>query len=209
MISHEYGVIMVHVPFSGTDVFEDCYIRNNHEHCISSFDTRKLPKNEPLEGHSLGKTINQFYDYELFSVVKSPYLRAYEMWKKNQSKLKKLKIQKQDIGEYFENLLNGQNCADGDKIKLQVDYLKSKNNSYFGYDNVDFEVNNLFHYETLMDNDFNEINEFLNNNGLNQLTYYVEPELNEKWREQYDKNSIEIINYIFEEDFDYCGYRKI
>jgi hypothetical protein len=60
-----------------------------------------------------------------------------------------------------------------------------------------------------MDNDFSEINEFLNNNGLNQLTYYVEPELNEKWREHYDKNSIEIINYIFEEDFDYCGYRKI
>ena len=43
---------------------------------------------------------------------------------------------------------------------------------------------------------------------MRPLTYFVDPDFNEDWSEYYDKNAIEIINYVFEEDFAYCGYRK-
>jgi hypothetical protein len=41
------------------------------------------------------------------------------------------------------------------------------------------------------------------------LSFFIDTSSNENWREYYDTQSIEIINYIFDEDFDYCGYRKI
>ena len=209
MISHDSGVILVNVPFSGADVFENCYIKKNDESCISSYDTKKLSQNEPLQHASLGRTINQFYDYSLFSIVKSPYLRAYEIWKKGQSNLKKEKMGKQDLGEYFENMLNGWNCIPEDKVESQSVYLQSNDNSYFGYNNVEFKVEELFHYENLIKNELTDINDFLEENQMRPLTYFVDPDFNEDWSEYYDKNAIEIINYVFEEDFAYCGYRKL
>ena len=209
MISHDSGVILVNVPFSGADVFESWYIKKNDESCISSFDTKRLSQNEPLQHATLGRTIKQFYDYSLFSIVKSPYLRAYEIWKRGQNKLKKEKMGKQNLAEYFENLLNGWNCIPEDKIEPQSVYLQSKNNMYFGYNDVEFAVTELFHYENLIKNDLESINTFLESNGMRRLSYFVDADFNEDWIEHYDKDAIEIINYVFEEDFSYCGYRKL
>ena len=209
MISHDCGVIFVNIPHCGGDLFEDFYIKKSDDTIISSSDVKKLPGGVPLVGKSLGKTIRQFHDYDLFAIVKSPYLRAHEMWIEGQTKLRKSSIRKQSIGEYYENLLNGWECADDDAISCQASYLKSTDESYFGETNVDFEVKNLFHYENLMENNLTEINEFLTYSGMHPLQFYVDYSYNDVWREHFDQHSIEMINYIFDEDFEYCGYIKI
>jgi hypothetical protein len=210
MISHDNGVILVCVPYSGADIFENCYMQIQKTDCISSFDTKRLPDNKILTENTLGNTIRKFHDYDLFAIVKSPYQRAYEMWMVGQSKLKKSRIGKQTIGEYYENLLNGWDCVEGDKIQTQVEYLKSDdNNTYFGASDVNFKVENLYHYEDLIKNKFDGVNDFLSYNDMNNLSYYIDYDYDETWRENYDKNSIDIVNYVFDEDFSYCGYGKI
>ena len=190
-------------------MFEDFYIKKNDNTIISSTDTKRLPDKIPLVGKSLGKAIRQFHDYDLFSIVKSPYHRAHEMWLEGQTKLRKASIRKQSVGEYYENLLNGWECAEDDMIYSQVSCLKSTDGAYFGEKNVDFEVKTLFHYEDLVDNNLADINEFLTRCGMHSLQFYVDYSYNDIWREHFDQHSIEMINYIFDEDFEYCGYGKI
>lgn len=209
MISHDCGVILVNIPFNGTDIFEDLYIKKHERNIIASTDVKKLPNKEPLTGRNLAKIIRQFHDYEVFSIVKSPYRRAYEMWIAGQKKLKQSNIKKQNLGEYYENLLNGWNCVEDDSILRQTSYLKTKNNTYFGEKNVNFEVTNLFNYEKLIENNLYELNDFLTENNLHSLQFYVDPFYHEDWREHFDSHSIDLINYIFDEDFEYCGYGKI
>jgi hypothetical protein len=209
MISHEYGFMLVHIPFTGSEFLEEDYVKRNHEFVIASSDTKKLARGIPLEGNQLGKTIKQFYDYELFAITKSPYLRAVEMWINAQPKLRECGVGRLTLGNYYENLLNQWNYAPDDKIIKQVDYLKSVDGMYFDTE-VDVEVNNLFKYEFLIDGDMTELNEFLRNFGADGMPYYVDSnKLDDKWDEEYDDHAIEMVNYIFDEDFEYCGYSKL
>lgn len=209
MISHEYGFMLVHIPFTGSKFLEEDYVKRNYEFVIASNDTKKLAQELPLEGNQLAKTIKQFYDYELFSVVKSPYLRAVEMWIDAQPKLRECGVGRLTLGNYYENLLNQWKYAPGDKIIKQVDYLKSTNGFYFETE-LDIEISQLFKYEFLVDNDIKELNEFFQKLGANTISYYVDPKkLGDTWDEYYDDHAIEMVNYIFDEDFEYCGYSKL
>ena len=209
MISHEFSFILIQAPFTGSEFLEEDYVKRNYEVVISSSDTKKLAQELPLEGKQLAKTIKQFYDYELFSVVKSPYLRAVEMWMKAQTKLRKSGVGKLTLGNYYENLLNNWKCAPGDSIIKQVDYVKSTDGMYFDVE-LDVEVDTLVKYEFLVDGQLEELNTFFGNLGAPSIPFYHDPtRLDDSWERHYDKHAIEIVNYIFEEDFDLCGYRKL
>lgn len=209
MISHEYGFMLVHIPFTGSKSLEEDYVKRNHEFVIASDDTKKLAQELPLEGNQLAKTIKQFYDYDLFAIVKSPYLRAVEMWIDAQPKLRKSGVGRLTLGNYYENLLNQWKCAPDDKIIKQVDYLKSTNGMYFGTE-VDVNVNNLFKYEFLVDGNITELNEFFTRVGSNGMPFYHDPQkLDDDWDAHYDDHAIEMVNYIFAEDFEVCGYSKL
>lgn len=207
MISHENGLIFIHVPYNGGSILEELYLKKGNPF-ISSTDTKKLARGEILTGRTLAKTIKQFYDYDLFSLVKSPYLRAFEMWRDNHQTIKKTKYKKLTIGEYFENILNKK-----DEFK---DLYKSTQKShlvadgyFYGEQNLNFEVNNLFSYEDMIKSNLDSINEFLSSNDAPLVGFYIDSDYDDSWRDNYDKNSIDIINYVFEEDFQYCGYQKI
>ena len=204
MISHDHGVIYIDIPYSGGNPFKEFYIDKHKE-------SMKLINGETGSeiGKATGKYIRDFFDYDIFSIVKNPYHRAVDMWVGAQSKFKRSNIKKQTIGEYYENLLNNWDCADGDEISKQIDYLKSSDDCYFGAPKVSFQTNHLFYFEDLIDSNLDSINSFFTANDMPQLPFYVEYSPVEKWREYYDTHSIEIINYIFDEDFEYCGYGKI
>jgi len=204
MISHDNGVIYIDIPFSGGSSFKEFYI-DKHKDSMKTIEG----ENRQAVDKATGKYIKQFFDYDIFTIVKNPYHRAVDMWSVAQSKYKKTNIKKQTIGEYYENLLNKWDCADGDAIVRQVDYLKSNNDCYFGVSDVSFETEHLFYFEDLIDSKLDSINLFFSENYMPRLAFYVEFSPNESWRDHYDKHSIEIINYIFDEDFEYCGYGKI
>lgn len=208
MISHEFGFVFVHVPFSGSESLEEDYLKKNGDIAIASADVDRLPWDTPMEGKNLGTIVKQFHDYDLFAIVKSPYLRAAEMWINAQSKLRKAEVGKLTLGNYYENLLNKWKYAPDDKIDKQVDYLRSKDGEYFGVE-VDFEVKNLFKYETLVDSDMSELNNFLAESLAPPLNYYHDPSLLKDWDQHFDSHAIEMVNYIFEEDFEFCDYRKL
>ncbi len=209
MISHEFSFIMVPVPFNGSEFLEEDYVKRNHEFVIASTDTKKLAQELPLEGKQLAKTIKQFYDYELFAIVKSPYLRAVEMWLEAQTKLRKSGVGRLTLGNYYENLLNNWKCAPDDSIITQVDYLKSKNGQYFEVD-LDIEIDTLVKYEFLVDGHLEELNGFFDKLGAPGIPFYHDPtKLDDSWNKHYDKHAIEMVNYIFEEDFELGGYRKL
>lgn len=200
MVSHECGVIYIDVPFSGGKSFEEFYIKKHNQLFV---------KNKEDINKYTAKCIREFFDYDIFAIVKNPYHRAVDMWLSAQSKYKKTNVKKQTIGEYYENLLNGWDCADGDALIFQTTYLKSKNGYYLETKDIDFECSNIFYYEELIDSKLDKINDFLSSNNMPNLSFFLDTSSNENWREYYDTQSIEIINYIFDEDFDYCGYRKI
>tara|TARA_Y100001933_G_C19004973_1_gene566194 strand:- start:3188 stop:3817 length:630 start_codon:yes stop_codon:yes gene_type:complete len=209
MISHEYGFMLVHIPFTGSKSFEEDYVKRNHEFVIASSDTKKLAQELPLEGNQLAKTIKQFYDYDLFAIVKSPYLRAVEMWINAQPKLRECGVGRLTLGNYYENLLNKWKFAPDDKIDKQVDYLKSINGMYFNTE-VDVNVKHLFKYEFLVEGNMVELNEFLKSLGANGMPFYHDSKkLDDTWDEYYDDHAIEMVNYIFAEDFEVCGYSKL
>jgi len=208
MISHEYSFVLVHVPFNGSESLEEDYLRANGDSAISSYDVDNLPWDTPLEGKNLGEIAKKFHDYDLFAIVKSPYLRAVEMWLDAQSKLRKAGIGKLELGNYYENLLNKWKHAPDDRINKQVDYLRSVNGEYFGTE-VDLEVKNLFKYELLVDGDMLELNTFLEGSHSSPLSYYHDPSMLKGWEDHYNDHAIEMVNYIFDEDFDFCGYFKL
>ena len=46
--------------------------------------------------------------------------------------------------------------------------------------------------------------------GLNTIKYYTDPNAIKDWEDYYlEKESIEIVNYIFEDDFENLGYSKL
>ena len=208
MISHEFGFVFVHVPFNGSESLSEDYLKHNSEYVISSFDVENLPWDTPLEGENLGNFVKQFTEHDLFALVKSPYLRAVEMWLDAQSKLRIAGVGRLTLGNYYENLLNKWKYAPDDKIDRQVDHLRSTDGEYFGVE-VDFEVKNLFKYENLVDGEMSELNEFLSELGTSNVNYYHDPSMLKDWEDHYDDHAIEMVNYIFDVDFDFCGYRKL
>lgn len=209
MISHEFSFIMVNIPFSGGAGLEEDYVKYNHEFVIASNDTRKLAQSKPLIGTQLAKTIYQFYDYELFAIVKSPYLRAFEMWKSAQHKLKNSGIGKLTLGNYYENLLNNWKCAPDDAIVKQSDYIKSTNGVYLDFE-VDVSIKNLFKYEFLVDGNISELNEYFQEIEAPTISFYSDGvKYDDSWNDHFDAHAIEVVNYIFEDDFQLCGYRKL
>lgn len=207
MISHENGLIFIHIPYNSGNEVEQCYLKKSNPF-ISAFDTKKLAKGEPLIGANLSNTIKQFFDYDLFSIVKSPYLRAYDMWVSNQSLIRKTKYKKLTIGEYLEFILNKYEGFADLYIGTQKSHLVSTGAMY-GINKLEFEVSNLFPYEDIIDNKFENINSFLETSHATPFSYFVDTKYDEDWRENYNKNSINMVNYIFDEDFQYCGYQKI
>jgi hypothetical protein len=208
MISHEFGFVFVHIPFNGSESLEEEYLKKNGEYAIASTDIDKLPWDTSLEGENLGNVIKQFHDYDLFAMVKSPYLRAVEMWLDAQTKLRIAGVGRLSLGNYYENLLNKWKYAPDDRIDRQVDYLRSTDGKYFGVD-VEFAVENLFKYENLVDGEMSELNKFLTEVSNTNVSYYYDPNLLKNWEEHYDRHAIEMVNYVFGEDFDFCGYRKL
>jgi len=205
MISHDAGIILVNVPFNGTYDFEKEYVKRNYESAIASNDTRK--NRDILEKKELGKIVSQFYDYELFTLTKSPYLRAYEMFVHERNLVDEKWFKKLSIGKFYEGILN-RKIENKTEILKQIDYCKS-NGNYFGHE-VNFEVNHRFQYEKLSGGDFTDINNFLREHNSNTINYMcVNVQSNQKWDEEYDEHSIEIVNYLFEEDFDFGNYRKL
>ena len=205
MISHEHGIILVNVPFNGTYDFETEYVKRNYETVIASNDTRK--NRDIIEKKELGKIISQFYDYELFTITKSPYLRAYEMFVHERNLVDEKWFKKLTIGKFYEGILN-RKIENKTEILKQIDYCKSQGN-YFGHE-VNFEVNHKFQHEKLSGCDFTDINNFLRENDANTINYMcVDVQFNQKWDEEYDEHSIEIVNYLFEEDFEFGNYRKL
>ena len=58
--------------------------------------------------------------------------------------------------------------------------------------------------------DWQEINKYLIETGLNPIRYYADSTIIKKWKEFYsEKESVEIVNYIFEDDFENLGYSKL
>lgn len=205
MISHDAGIILVNVPFNGTYEFEFEYVKRNYEIAIASNDTRK--NRAIVEKKELGKIIDQFYDYELFTITKSPYLRAYEMWVYEKNLRDEKWFKKLTIGKFYEGILN-RKIENKTEILKQIDYCKSQN-KYFGYD-ITFEVKNKFQYEKLSGGDSTDLNNFLRENDANTINYMcVDLQFNQKWDEEYDEHSIEIVNYLFEEDFEFGNYQKL
>ena len=198
MISHDCGVIYLNIPFSGGESFNKFYV-DRYKGSMKRIEGN----NENEIKQNTEKYIHDFYDYDLFTIVKNPYHRAVDMWLNAQSKFKRTSIKKQSISEYFENLLNKWDCSDEDYISYQTDYLIKKDN------HINYEVKNIFHVEDLINGKFDRINLFLEDNYMPSMSFYIEEPQDENWRDYYNKDSIEIINYIFDEDFEYCGYGKI
>lgn len=209
MISHEFNFIQIHIPFTSSKSVEEEYVNRNHEYVIASDDTKKLAKELPLEGKQLAKTIKQFYDYELFAIVKNPYLRAFEMWHDALPRLKEVGLNRMTLGKYYENLLNKWQFNPADSISKQSDYLRSSNGKFMDID-VEVKVEHLFKYEFLKDGDMTDLNNFLNGLSAPSLPFYYDnKEIQDDWDKHFDGHAIEIVNYIYEEDFDLCGYRKL
>lgn len=205
MISHDAGIILVNIPFNGTYKFESEYVKRNYESAIASNDTRK--NRAIIEKKELGKIIDQFYDYELFTITKSPYLRAYEMWVHEKNLIDEKWFKKLTIGKFYEGILN-RKIENKTEILKQIDYCKS-NGNYFGHE-VNFEVKHKFQYEKLIECDHNDLNNFFREHNANTINYIgVDIQSNQNWDEEYDDHSIEIVNYLFEEDFEFGNYRKL
>jgi len=180
MISNEHGFNFIEIPFSGSDLFLDSFWQTN----------RDLKEDDLL----LDKSI----EYYNAVIVQSPYQRAVSIYKNGSSLRKECDLKFQNFLTYFENNLNNWGeLVESDKFKSQYDYIKN-------YEDID-----IFKYEELIDS-WHPMNEYLTNIGLNTIKYYTDPIKIKNWEENYlEKESIEIVNYIFEDDFENLGYSKL
>ena len=179
MISNEHGLVFLEVPFLDLDLLEDVLIRSNQE---------TLFNNELL--------VNCIeYDYVTCSKKSiSSWVSIYQ----NGCKLRKdLKQKSQKIIKYIENNLNKWDTVEGDLFETQESYFLNQKDV------------NIFYYESLLE-DWTKFNEYITGTGLSSIKYYVDPDPIKKWESHYDdKIAIELVNYIFENDFDRLGYTKL
>ena len=59
MISHENGLIFIHVPYNGGSILEELYLKKGNPF-ISSTDTKKLARGKYLPVVLLQKLLNNF-----------------------------------------------------------------------------------------------------------------------------------------------------
>lgn len=180
MISNEHGFNFIEIPFGGGDLFLDPFRESN----------RDLKEDGVLLDNSI--------EYYNLCIVQNPYQRAVSLYKNGMQLRKEHDLKSQNFSTYFENNLNkwGDPVND-DNFTSQHDYIKS-------YDDID-----IFKYEELLKS-WHTINEYLVDIGLNTIKYYVDPGVVKKWENHYDdKIAIELINYIFEDDFEKLGYTKL
>jgi len=180
MISNEHGFNFIEIPFSGGDLFLDSFRESN----------RDLKEDENL----LDKSI----EYHNLCIVKNPYQRAASLYKNGMQLRKEYDLKSQNFSTYFENILNNWgDPVEGDKFTSQYSYIKD-------YDDID-----IFKYEDLLKS-WQYINEYIAEIGLNTIRYYTDPDKIKKWKDHYkESTAVEIVNYIFEEDFENLGYSKL
>ena len=135
-------------------------------------------------------------EYHNMAIVKSPYLRASCIFRNGLSLRKEHGLKPQTFTSYFENNLNKWDALTTDKFHSQYHYIKEVD---------DIEV---FKYEELMDT-WAPLNEYLGDIGVNTIKYFSEPII-KKWQDDYkDEGAVEMVEYIFEDDFENLGYSKL
>ena len=142
------------------------------------------------------KKLDTCIEYHTFSIAKSPYLRASCIFRNGLQLRKEHDLKPQTFLSYFENNLNRWDMLADDIFHSQYHYIK---------DAKDVE---LFRYEDLLET-WAPLNEYLKNIGLNPIRYFNE-EIIKNWQDDYStEKSVEIVEYIFEDDFENLGYSKL
>lgn len=181
MILNEHGFNFIEIPFSGCDIFVEVFRESNRE------------LNEDP------KLLTNAIQYHNVSIVKNPYHRAVSIHKNGLQLRKENELKSQSFLTYFENRLNNWGrLVKNDRFHPQFDYLK------------DFENDlNLFKYEDLL-HSWQPINDLIKEIGLNSIKVFTDPDAIKDWEKIYeDKDAVEIVNYIFEDDFKHLGYTKL
>lgn len=180
MISNEYGLNFIEIPFSGGDLSVDSLLESN----------RDLKEGDILLDNSI--------EYHNLAIIQNPYQRAVTIYKNGMHLRKENDLKSQKLPTYFENNLNnwGELVAD-DKFTSQYHYIET-------YSDID-----LFKYEDLIKS-WHPVNEYLANIGMSTIRYYTDPDVIKNWENHYqEKEAVEIVNYIFEDDFKNLGYPKL
>lgn len=179
MISNEHGIHLVNIPFSGYDLFMKAFAESNNE---LTMDDEKL---------------NDCIEYENFAIVRSPYLRAAYIYKNGMKLRKEHELKPQNFSKYFENNLNKWDTLETDLFTTQYNYIK------------DIDGVELWKYEELLDSWFG-LNDFLNESGVRPIKYYSEIDPIKNWHDFYEEpTAVELVEYIFEDDFENLGYTKL
>jgi hypothetical protein len=177
MVSNELGFVFVSVPYVGFELFKSVYCEKNGEHTIDD------------------SILLEVLDYEYAAIIKNPYHRAVDIWKNGCAIRKEQNKKQQLLGKYFENHLNRWDYVDEDLFDTQVSYMRTP------------PVEHLFRYEDLMEGNWVIINKFLKSMGSLGIDYYADPDGEHDWKQYYeDPYTIEVVNYMFEKDFDFCKY---
>lgn len=180
MISNEHGFNFIEIPYSGGDLFVEIFKETN----------RDLKIDEVL--------IDKAIQYYNCAIVKNPYQRAVSIYKNGMQLRKENDLKSQKLASYFENTLNNWGeLVKSDIFYSQYSYLKNIN---------DLDV---FKYEDLIKS-WNPINEYLNEIGLSTIRYFTDPDVVKNWEKEFEeKEAVEIVNYVFEDDFKHLGYPKL
>lgn len=142
------------------------------------------------------KIIDDCIEYEYVALVKNPYHRAVSIYQNGCRLRKKHKLKSQSFIKYFENNLNQWDFVKDDVFETQKSYFPNTSATIFDYDK--------------MLEDWSEFNHFISSTGLNPIRYYTDSDQIKKWEDHYDdKIAIELVNYIFENDFENLGYTKL
>lgn len=181
MISNEHGFNFIEIPFSGCEIFVEVFRETN----------REFKEDEKLLTNAI--------QYHNVSIVQNPYRRAVSLHKNGLQLRKENDLKSQSFLTYFENKLNNWGeLVKEDTFLPQFDYLK------------DFENDlNLFKYEDLIKS-WQPINDLIKDIGFNSIKVFTDPDAIKDWESIYeDKDAIEIVNYIFEDDIKNLGYTKL
>ena len=179
MISNEYGLHLINIPFSGYDLFTKAFAESNNDLKIDD---------EKLDG---------CIEYENFAIVRSPYLRAAYIYKNGMKLRKGRDLKQQNFSDYFENNLNKWDTLEEDLFTSQYNYIK------------DIDDVELWKYEELLDSWF-DLNDFLKEFGVRPIKCYSELDPIKNWHDFYEEpTAVELVEYIFEDDFENLGYSKL